>query len=182
MNMNRMFSLTGRANRAEYWMNWFVITFAFTVLLVVLAKLRVSNGIIIILIALTSLAYLPTSIRRLHDRNKSGWWVIVFIFTPMIFSLFIDQDTSNPQTVFLGLVGFGIMLWAFTELCCLKGTAGDNRFGPDPLHAKPAQPVAVAAPATAATARDTELTELRERLARLERVSTSVKNPIENVI
>ena len=26
-----------------------------------------------------------------------------------------------------------IFLWVFIELYCLRGTTGDNRFGPDPL-------------------------------------------------
>ena len=48
------------------------------------------------------------SVRRMHDIDKSGWWVLIDL---------------------IPLVGFIIYLvWA-----CQKGTTGDNRFGADPL-------------------------------------------------
>jgi uncharacterized membrane protein YhaH (DUF805 family) len=48
------------------------------------------------------------SIRRLHDRDKSGWWFLL---------------------AFIPLIGALILLVWFA----LPGTAGNNRFGPDPL-------------------------------------------------
>jgi len=27
-----------------------------------------------------------------------------------------------------------VFVWSFVELCCRRGTNGDNRFGPDPLR------------------------------------------------
>ena len=45
-------------------------------------------------------------VRRLHDADKSGWWVL------------------------LGFVPLGgLILLVF---CCMDGTKGENRFGPDP--------------------------------------------------
>lgn len=52
-------------------------------------------------------------IKRYHDHGKSGWWVLIQL-VPLIGSL-----------------------WYFIEAGCLRGTVGDNRFGPDPL-AEPA--------------------------------------------
>jgi uncharacterized membrane protein YhaH (DUF805 family) len=51
---------------------------------------------------------LAVQIKRWHDRGKSGWWFLIN---------------------FIPLIG-GI--WALVENGFLKGTAGDNRFGPDP--------------------------------------------------
>ena len=48
-------------------------------------------------------------IKRYHDRDKSGWWLLI---------------------QFVPLIG---TLWYFIDVFCLRGTAGDNRFGPDPL-------------------------------------------------
>lgn len=51
---------------------------------------------------------LSVAVRRLHDLEKSGWWVLIN---------------------FIPLVGWVIFIvWAAT-----KGTVGDNRFGADPL-------------------------------------------------
>jgi len=48
-------------------------------------------------------------VKRYHDRDKSGWWILI---------------------LFIPLVGF---IWFLIELGCLPGTPGPNRFGPDPL-------------------------------------------------
>ena len=55
--------------------------------------------------------FLPTlavQVRRLHDLDRSGWWILISL---------------------IPLVGAIILLvWA-----CTKGTDGENRFGSDPL-------------------------------------------------
>ncbi len=48
------------------------------------------------------------SIRRLHDINRSGYWVLI-VFT-----------------------GIGILLLLYWA--CMKGTDGDNEYGSDPLQ------------------------------------------------
>ena len=48
------------------------------------------------------------TIRRFHDLDKSGWWMLTFL---------------------IPIVGLILMIFWFTQ----KGTAGENRFGPDPL-------------------------------------------------
>ncbi len=66
--------------------------------------------ILVVLIAL-ALVYpgINLGIKRFHDRDKSGWWVLI-ILVPII----------GP-------------IWYFIEAGCLRGTVGPNRFGPDPL-------------------------------------------------
>jgi uncharacterized membrane protein YhaH (DUF805 family) len=51
---------------------------------------------------------LAISVKRWHDLDKSGWWWLIN-FVPCI----------GP-------------LWAFIETGCLRGTLGDNDYGPDP--------------------------------------------------
>jgi uncharacterized membrane protein YhaH (DUF805 family) len=51
------------------------------------------------------------AIRRLHDIDRTGWWVLLA----------------------LTLIGAILLIvWA-----CFKGTDGPNRFGPDPLAGAP---------------------------------------------
>ena len=70
------------------------------------------------------------AVKRLHDRDKSGWWVLVFYVLPNV----IDSGgRASGGSGLLSLIGFAIGIWAFVELGCLRGTVGDNRFGPDPL-------------------------------------------------
>lgn len=53
--------------------------------------------------------YLAIAIKRWHDRDKSGWWVLI------------------------GLVPLIGPIWAIVETGFLPGTDGPNQFGADPL-------------------------------------------------
>jgi uncharacterized membrane protein YhaH (DUF805 family) len=77
--------------------------------------------------------YLATSIKRLHDRDKSGWWMVPFFAMPGIFDVLAGQLGSSYAAWPLSLATFVLYLWGFVELYCLKGSRKTNRFGPDPL-------------------------------------------------
>jgi uncharacterized membrane protein YhaH (DUF805 family) len=51
---------------------------------------------------------LAISCKRWHDRDKSGWWILI---------------AAIP------IIGW---IWAFVELGCLRGTEGPNQYGEDP--------------------------------------------------
>jgi uncharacterized membrane protein YhaH (DUF805 family) len=106
----------GRARRKEYW--WFSLfeTLVMMPLLIADAVIFGTEGLAryglgpltaigILGLFLPSLAVL---IRRLQDTDRSGYWFLI---------------------AFLPYVG-GLILLVF---CVLRGTDGDNRFGPDPL-------------------------------------------------
>jgi uncharacterized membrane protein YhaH (DUF805 family) len=78
-------------------------------------------------------AYAATSIKRLHDRNKSGWWIVPFVVAPGLFGRFEDWLGDSSAAAILGLVVFVLYIWGFIEMAFLKGTRGANRFGSDPL-------------------------------------------------
>jgi uncharacterized membrane protein YhaH (DUF805 family) len=78
-------------------------------------------------------------IRRLHDRGKSGWWLLLF-FGPHIALVYtLSQMALSQQDLILVLVIGGPLLdapflaWGMVEILMLRGTAGPNRFGLDPL-------------------------------------------------
>jgi uncharacterized membrane protein YhaH (DUF805 family) len=73
------------------------------------------------------------TVKRLHDRNRSGWWMIPFFIVPPLFNRFDDLLGDSWIVFFLGLVVFVLSIWSFVETFCLRGTRGPNRFGPDPL-------------------------------------------------
>ena len=89
--------------------------------------------------ALFLLVYFTTSIKRLHDRDKSGWWMIPFFVAPGVFNQFADRLVGTfPGDIYLlmlvGLVTFVFMIWGFIEMFFLKGSRKANRFGPNPLQ------------------------------------------------
>jgi uncharacterized membrane protein YhaH (DUF805 family) len=73
-----------------------------------------------------------TAVKRLHDRNKSGWWIVPFFIAPILLSKVGDWLGDSYPADFLMLVLIALSLWGFVEMLCLRGTTGPNRFGPDP--------------------------------------------------
>jgi uncharacterized membrane protein YhaH (DUF805 family) len=112
-----------RASRSEYW--WWVLFIIILVIITSLIDMAVARGSAIQ--PLTTIAYLATflpglavSIRRLHDTDHSGWWILLG---------------------FVPLIGAIVLLVWF----CSRGTIGDNRFGPDPLGGVESIPSAMSA-------------------------------------
>ncbi|MBV8824303.1 MAG: DUF805 domain-containing protein [Bradyrhizobiaceae bacterium] len=153
-----LFSFHGRINRAKYWLAvlfWVVIDIVvFAVLLGMLGshllalgsepsgadivRAILSFGLGVILVFL--LVFVPmivsgfaVGIKRLHDRDQSGWWILLFYFGPVVASAIGQNSDSGAGALVSGLVSLGISIWAFVVLGCLRGTRGANRYGPDPL-------------------------------------------------
>jgi uncharacterized membrane protein YhaH (DUF805 family) len=88
--------------------------------------------------------YLATSVKRLHDRDKSGWWVVPFLVIPCLYNPFADLFPDDSYFSYfllpLGLIAFVGCIWGFIELYFLKGSRKTNRFGPDPLALRDTRP------------------------------------------
>ncbi len=104
---NKYVGFSDRAARSEYWY-WILFYF---IALFVASFLDAFLGIGF-LGAIVSLGmFLPSlavAVRRLHDLDKSGWFVLIGL---------------------IPLIGLIILIVWY----CTKGTTGPNRFGPDPL-------------------------------------------------
>lgn len=91
----------GRARRSEYWM-FFLVNLIVIILLSIIdsAVLGAKEyGILASLYSLgTLLPNIAVTIRRLHDTNKSGWWILIGlipILGAIILIVFLATD-SNP--------------------------------------------------------------------------------------
>jgi uncharacterized membrane protein YhaH (DUF805 family) len=142
MSMTQLlFSFRGRLNRKPYWMT-IIATMAIFVLLLLLALSMIREHrfefaaftVVILLILYIPLVWigLAISAKRLHDRDKSAWWLLVFYVLPGIFST-AGNEMGDVGFILLHIISFAISVWAFVELGCLRGTPGPNRYGPDPL-------------------------------------------------
>ena len=76
---------------------------------------------------------LATSIKRLHDRDKSGWWIVPFFILPSFSDHIQEWLGESIFASFIGLALFILFIWGFIELGFLRGPRRANRFGPDPL-------------------------------------------------
>jgi uncharacterized membrane protein YhaH (DUF805 family) len=86
--------------------------------------------IILIAIFWSSLAL---AFRRLHDRNKSGVWLLLFWLAPSVLNAIGQSIGATGAGLFVALVGAAIAIWGFVEIACLAGTTGPNDYGPDPI-------------------------------------------------
>ena len=77
------------------------------------------------------------SIKRLHDRDKSGWWMVPFFILPGLYDQFADRLPDSYFMIVPALIGFGLYFWGFVEMFFLRGSSRTNRFGPDPLASQP---------------------------------------------
>ena len=57
-------------------------------------------------------------VKRLHDRDKSAWWILLWMAISVI-----------GGAVTFGIASIAVAIWSFVELGCLAGTPGPNRYG-----------------------------------------------------
>jgi uncharacterized membrane protein YhaH (DUF805 family) len=78
--------------------------------------------------------YLATAVKRLHDRDRSGWWMVLFFVIPGLYGQFQDRLGDSTVVSLLGLSAGGLTTCGGITLYFLRGDKGSNRFGPDPLE------------------------------------------------
>jgi uncharacterized membrane protein YhaH (DUF805 family) len=84
--------------------------------------------------------FIATSVKRLHDRDRSGWWLLVFFVAP---DLCGQLAKSLPDSYWVAFIVWPIpacYLWGAIELFFLPGTRSTNRFGPNPLGKQQTRP------------------------------------------
>jgi uncharacterized membrane protein YhaH (DUF805 family) len=102
-------STDGRSSRRLYWGAQGVFVLVLVVIGVFGAQLtEAANLLLGLLLSVLGLPLVIVQVRRWHDRDKSGWWVLI------------------------NLVPFIGAVWTLVECGFLPGTQGANRFGPDP--------------------------------------------------
>jgi uncharacterized membrane protein YhaH (DUF805 family) len=147
MNVAQLFfGFTGRINRGKYWLAILV----YVIIALVMGTLGYAAGeagafqlLSIIVNIGMFISGLAIGAKRLHDRDKSAWWLLLFYIVPsVLFAIgaaifFYGLGTEEAGSVISGVVvyvlGLAVLIWAIIELGCLRGTLGPNRFGPDPL-------------------------------------------------
>jgi uncharacterized membrane protein YhaH (DUF805 family) len=112
--------------------------------------LTMNQGLASVVGFLMFVSALSVGAKRLHDRDKSAWWLTI-LYGAVIFSVIQTAFGITSGNIPLVLMSatevylfFAIVVvlqaWYLIELGCLRGTAGPNRYGPDPLG--PALPAA----------------------------------------
>ncbi|MGU3540250.1 DUF805 domain-containing protein [Methylobacterium sp. A54F] len=83
--------------------------------------------------ALCELAIVVQAVARLHDRNRSGWWIAAYLALYGA-SFATDDGTAEPTLPALAaaIAALTFLAWLARELFGRPGTPGPNRYGPPP--------------------------------------------------
>ena len=76
--------------------------------------------------------YLAIVVKRLHDRDKSAWWLLAYFVLPGLYKQFEERLPDVYWVMPIALASGILTLAALIETGFLRGTRGPNRFGPDP--------------------------------------------------
>jgi uncharacterized membrane protein YhaH (DUF805 family) len=148
---------TGRAARPELW--WYVLALvvAFIVLHIIESIVGLKGMVFGLYGPLSLLLWLATivpsiavGVRRLHDTNRSGWWLLLPIVPYVLGMVLGGAAIMGGAAAGSGvgmMAGAGIaaifMFIAFIAdlmliyFYVLPGTPGENRFGPQPVSESP---------------------------------------------
>jgi uncharacterized membrane protein YhaH (DUF805 family) len=134
-----LFSFQGRIGRKVFWI-WNVIYYLAIVgfgigmnaLFPAFAHLILPVFLIIVLIP-----DLAITAKRWHDRNKSSWWLLMNI--PLVIGRMTvpvgDPSLAGQSTTLQMVSSLAALIcgaWILIECGFIKGTAGDNQYGPEP--------------------------------------------------
>ena len=141
---------TGRAPRAEFW--WYILG-----VIIVSIVARIIDDLIgmtlvgpygplsLILAVGLLVPNIAVGVRRLHDTNRSGWWLLL-PFVPYCLAFVLGgaammggaaTGSGAAAMAGAGIAGFFLIIGLVCAIVilvfyCLPGTPGDNRFGPNP--------------------------------------------------
>ena len=125
----RYVDFQGRSARSEFWYFFLFYYIGFFVMFMAIGTLSAiagsdnaaANGfaglIYLGFLGVFILQNLAIQVRRLHDTNRSGWWIFISL-------------------TIVGVIP--LLIWL-----CTRGTVGENRFGNDPLGGTAAIPAPI---------------------------------------
>ncbi len=100
------FDFNGRARRQTFW--YFVLVYFVIAIVLGIIQSFLNTSILTGLLSLALLLpNLGLAVRRLHDIDRSGWWILIGI---------------------IPILGWALLIYWYVQ----PGTAGANQFGADP--------------------------------------------------
>ena len=156
-----LFSFEGRINRARMWRYWLFVlvweAFCFGAIWAIgtVAKLDdpirdaaffnhtphnlvqwLGSTVFYIFLIVYGVTLAAVSVKRLHDRGKGAIWLLLLWGMTILSSAvgFVAMlYCIVPLEIAFVLIADVLFWWWLIEVLFLRGTSGDNRFGPDPL-------------------------------------------------
>ncbi len=149
-----------RAPRSEFW--WYCLAlFIAGIIVNILALIPILGWILYCIFTIFSfITSLSASVRRLHDLNRTGWWVAApygsLVIGSIIALIGLSASSESLMAAGSGVILIGALLcFLLLIFYVMPGTRGPNRFGPATILEQatvqiPAATAPQAAPSTAA--------------------------------
>jgi uncharacterized membrane protein YhaH (DUF805 family) len=156
MPLKRYAEFSGRSRRMEFWMFqlgvWLLWIVLWVIMMVVglgtasaardpasgMIGMFASMGIFMIVGLGLIIPQLAVAVRRLHDTNRSGWWLLLPLAPYVLTIVLAIMGAASQSSALLGIAMICNVLVLVAAivllvLYCLPGTPGPNKYGPDPL-------------------------------------------------
>ena len=154
------FSFRGRLNRKAYiliilkeLLLIFLFAFALGVGIPALEHIEINKSIITLVIIILASAFFPVIIsvsvsqltcivKRLHDLNLSGYWLLLVGSLSFVGNVILElielSVISLPFVIEMVVALLSLIIGLGSIICLLfiRGTKGDNKYGPDPLQTR----------------------------------------------
>ncbi|WP_027696421.1 DUF805 domain-containing protein [Vibrio litoralis] len=136
-----LLSFQGRIGRQRFWM-WNLFYYLVMLAIIGIAAQNLFGSFTGVAIFIMSAALLVPDLavtaKRWHDRNKSNWWLLMHV--PLIAGRLMapigGAETVEPSMMqtSVSIVAIVCGVWMLVECGLLKGSQGDNRYGPEPTN------------------------------------------------
>jgi uncharacterized membrane protein YhaH (DUF805 family) len=152
MPLKRYAEFSGRSRRKEYWL-YTLFVIILSIICMLLDRALGLNGILgtasaaagedmgalqLLLLVATFVPSLAVSVRRLHDGNRPGWWLLLMLIPYGLGLGLMGAGAAGGQFGLLAVAGIFMLIGLIAAIVllvfmCLPGTSGPNKYGPDPL-------------------------------------------------
>ena len=117
----------GRASRSEFWFFYLFLAIGYAISIsTIFISIKLFIGTISIFALAMIIPSIAVTVRRLHDINKSGW----FILLPLPFDIMerVLEKSSGDLSLVFSVISLGLYIYLLV-LYCTNGDKKNNRFG-----------------------------------------------------
>jgi uncharacterized membrane protein YhaH (DUF805 family) len=142
---------SGRINRAKFWLCFVMYQLFIQVWIYLVSNVwRQGHFLLTVMLVIALMPAVSIGVKRLHDRAKSGWWLLLYYLAPALLLWLGTEGPVDfmPLGALLNPATFGILdKWgggqaalvsillnviALVDLGFLRGTRGPNKYGNEP--------------------------------------------------
>lgn len=138
--IRQLFSFTGRARRAEFWGMQLSVAVCSAIVTAMVGQGPGAAAVLAAFLLVSTWLVLAVTVRRLHDLNRSGWWVVAYYLAMIatgLFSILMEAaDETAGLFMFLLMWSLAAAIGFFLWIGFVKGTVGPNQFDTDSVTAQ----------------------------------------------